>query len=637
MTLPAATKPTPTVTLNPRATAPEVPTPSPTVNAELTKIVRRDDDDYLETRPLDFRLISRLMGFMSPYATRRNWLLVAALLRAFQLPALTWVLAAVINGPIQRGDTQGVIWGAVGFGVLAIFTQVTMHFRQRLALELGEDVVFDLRNAIFAHLQTMPMSYFHKTKVGRIIGRMVSDIEDVRIGVQEVMFVSLVALGQMLVAAACMLWFDAVLFLIVLGMAPILWGINRYFHSKLSVVLRQMRESFSRVTATLAESVIGIRVTQGFVRQEENARLFGNLVKDHSRYNTAVQHTHGLFLPLLELNTQVFIALLLVIGGWRVLNQSSQANVGELVGFFFMANVFFSPLTILGNQYNQAMTAMAGAERLFVLLDLEPEWKDAPDAIELPRYEGRVEFQNVTFGYDPQRPILHDISFVATPGQTVALVGPTGSGKSSIINLLSKFYLPQSGRVLVDGHDLLTITSASLHRSFGIVLQQNFLFQGTVAQNIRFSKPTATDEELQDVCRRLDCLDLIESLPSGFETQVGERGNHLSLGQRQMVCFARALLADPRLLILDEATSSIDVKTEHRLQTALSVLLRGRTSFVVAHRLSTIRNADLVLALDHGRIIERGTHDELIAQQGFYARLFERFSRATSLSVDHTD
>jgi ATP-binding cassette subfamily B protein len=600
---------------------------------ELTKIVRRDDDDYLETRPLDFRLISRLMGFMTPYASKRNWLIVSAFLRAFQLPGLTWVIAAVINGPIERGDSSGVVWGAIGFGLLAIFTQVTMHFRQRLALELGEAVVFDLRNAIFAHLQRMPMSYFHKTKVGRIIGRMVSDIEDVRVGVQEVMFVSLVALGQMLVAAACMLWFDPVLFLIVLGLAPILWSINRYFHHKLSIVLRQMRESFSRVTATLAESVIGIRVTQGFVRQQENARLFGDLVKDHSRFNTAVQHTHGLFLPLLELNTQIFIALLLVIGGWRVLNHSGHTNVGELVGFFMMANVFFSPLTILGNQYNQAMTAMAGAERLFVLLDLQPEWTDSPTATDVATIDGKVQFENVTFGYDPNRPVLHEISFVAQPGQTVALVGPTGSGKSSIINLLSKFYLPQAGRVLIDERDLLEIRGESLHRKFGIVLQQNFLFQGTVAENIRFSRPDATDDDLQDVCRRLDCLDLIQSLPKGFDTEVGERGNHLSLGQRQMVCFARALLADPRLLILDEATSSIDVKTEYRLQTALSVLLKGRTSFVVAHRLSTIRNADLVLVLDHGRIIERGTHDELIEQQGFYARLFERFSRATQYEL----
>lgn len=599
------------------------------VSAGLTRIVRKDED-YIDSRPLDFRLISRLMGFMRPYARQRNVLLVAAVLRSFQLPALSWVLAAVIHGPIDRGDTNGVIWGAIGFALLAIFTQITMHYRQRLALEMGEAVVFDLRNAIFAHLQRMPMSYFHKTKVGRIISRMVSDIEDVRVGVQEVLFVSLVALGQMLVSAACMIWFDSALFLIVLGLAPILWSVNRYFHKKLSIVLRQMRESFSRVTATLAESVLGIRVTQGFVRQEENAKLFEDLVTDHSRYNTTVQRTHGLYLPLLELNTQIFIALLLVIGGWRVLNSNGHANVGELVGFFFMANVFFSPLTILGNQYNQAMTAMAGAERLFALLDLEPEWTDAADAVNIETVRGKVEFLDVTFAYEPEHPVLREVQFTAEAGQTIALVGHTGSGKTTIINLLAKFYLPQMGRILIDGQDLNHIRSESLHRHLGIVLQQNFLFQGTVASNIRFAKPDATDQEIQKVCRELNCLDMFQALPKGFDTEVGERGGRLSLGQRQMVCFARALLANPQLLILDEATSSIDVKTERLLQSALAVLLRGRTSFVVAHRLSTIRDADLVLVMDHGRIIEQGNHDQLIRQNGAYARLFDKFSRSVS-------
>jgi ATP-binding cassette subfamily B protein len=592
----------------------------------LTKLGQHED--HVDSRPLDFRLIARLMEFMRPYARQRNWLLVAVVLRAIQLPALSWVLAAVIDGPIQRSDVNGVVWGAAAFAFLAIFTQVTMHFRQRYALELGEAVVFDLRNAIFAHLQTMPMSYFHKTKVGRIISRMISDIEDVRIGVQEVLFVSLVAVGQMGVAAAFMIWLDPVLFLLVLGMAPILWGINRYFHRKLSVLLRQMRESFSRVTATLVESVIGIRVTQGFVRQQENARLFHQLVTDHSRYNTAVMRTHGLFLPLVELNTQVFVSLLLVIGGWRVLSSGNATDVGELVGFFFMANVFFAPLTILGNQYNQAMTAMAGAERLFSLLDRQPEWQDAPDALPVVRLEGRVEFDEVSFAYDPGRPVLHKISFVAQPGQTIALVGHTGSGKTSIINLLAKFYLPTTGRVLIDGQDLNRLQTKSLHTQFGLVLQQNFLFMGTVADNIRFAKPGATMEELLRVCRRLDCLDLMESLPQGFDTLVGERGGQLSQGERQMVCFARALLADPRLLILDEATSSIDPQTEVRLQRALNVLLSGRTSFVVAHRLSTIRHADQVLVLDHGHLIERGTHSELVAAAGAYSKLYERFAKA---------
>src|SRR5262245_35021976 len=284
----------------------------------LTRVSGGDDEEVRQ-RPLEFRLIARIMQFTRPYAAMRAGLLVAVILRSLQLPALTWVIAAVINGPIARGDVSGVIWGAVGFLVLALSTQLVMHYRQRWALELGEAVVCELRGVLFEHLQRMPLSWFHRTKVGRVISRMQSDIEDVRVGVQEVLFVSLVQLGQMLVAAACMLWYDPPLFLIVLGLAPLIWAINRHFHRKLSHALRAMRESFSRVTATLAESVIGIRVTQGFVRQQENARIFHDLATDHSHYNTSVHRTHGLFLPLLDLNNQFFIAVLLIVGGYRVL------------------------------------------------------------------------------------------------------------------------------------------------------------------------------------------------------------------------------------------------------------------------------------------------------------------------------
>lgn len=594
----------------------------------LTRMGRRDEPE-VHQRPLDFRLISRLMEYTRPYATKRNWLAVLVILRSIQLPGLTWCLAAVVNGPIADRDVVGLAWGAAGFLLLAISTQIVMHYRQLLALELGENVVTDLRNAIFRHLQIMPMGYFNRTKVGRIISRMIGDIEDVRIGVQEVLFVSLVQLGQMLVAAAFMLWYDWQLFLLVLGLAPILWGLNRAFHRRLSHSLRVLRESFSRITATLAESVLGIRVTQGFVRQEENARQFGALVEDHSRYSTVVMRTQGLFLPLLDLNSQVFLAALLLIGGGRVLAAEPSMTLGELVGFMFMANLFFAPITVLGNQYNQAMTAMAGAERLFHVLDTPPEWEDDADATAAPPFAGRVDFENVTFGYDPARPVVHEISFTVEPGQTVALVGHTGSGKTSIINLLSKFYQPQSGRILLDGQDLRLLTGSSVRSQMGIVLQQNFLFQGTVAENIRFARPDATDDELRTVCERLGFWDMVSSLPQGLDTPVGERGAQLSLGQRQLVCFARALLADPRILILDEATSSIDVQTEHRLQEALQQLVTGRTSFVVAHRLSTIRNADLVLVLDHGRIVERGKHLDLLASGGIYADMYRHFVQAS--------
>jgi ATP-binding cassette subfamily B protein len=319
------------------------------------------------------------------------------------------------------------------------------------------------------------------------------------------------------------------------------------------------------------------------------------------------------------------VAALLVVGGYQVLSPGATTDVGDLVGFFFMATMFFSPITVLGNQYNQALTSMAGAERVFKLLDSPPEWVDAADAVDLPRVAGRVEFCGVSFGYERDRLVLHEIDLLARPGETIALVGETGSGKTSMINLLAKFYQPNSGRILIDGHDLASVRSSSLRRQLALVLQQNFLFAGTVLENIRAGRRGASDAECTQAAFRLGCLDLLEALPQGLETEVGERGGNLSHGQRQLVCFARALLADPKILVLDEATSSIDMVTEARIQTALRRLLDGRTSFVIAHRLSTIRDADQVLVLDGGRVVERGTHDELLRCGGAYSALYERF------------
>jgi ATP-binding cassette subfamily B protein len=592
--------------------------------------IRRAEDREAEQHPLEMRLILRLLEYTRPYASKRNWLVLLVVLRSIQLPGLTWLTAAVITGPVQSHDVRGVALGVLAFTALALSTQLVMHFRQRLALELGEAVVYDLRNDVFAQLQRLPMSFFNQTKLGRIISRMTSDVENVRIGVQEVLFVSIVQLGQMLVAAGFMLWYDPALFLVVLAAAPLLWVINKHFHRRLSGALRDVQESFSRVTATLAESVNGVRVTQGFVRQVTNAELFGDLVADHSQYNMNVTRLQSVFLPLLDLNSQLCFAALMLVGGYRVLYVGG-AELGSLVGFLLMANLFFSPIAVLGNQYNQALTAMAGAERVFKLLDSRPEWTDAPDARNLPAIDGRVEFRNLSFGYQRDRLVLRGINFACEPGQTIALVGHTGSGKTSITNLIAKFYLPTSGELLIDGHEIREITSGSLHRQIGIVLQLNFLFGGTVMDNIRFGRPEASDAEVVEAVRKLECLDLLEdALPRGLMTQVGERGGSLSLGQRQLVCFARAMLADPRILILDEATSSVDTITEARLQTALFALLKGRTSFVVAHRLSTIRHADQVLVLDQGRIIERGNHFTLLAADGAYAELYRSFARASA-------
>lgn len=593
---------------------------------------RKDDEREPDKRPLDVGLITRLISYMRPYAWKRNVLFVCVLLRAIQLPLVAWTTAAVISGPITQWQSHAqpvpaILLGALGLAVLALSTQVVFHFRQRYALEMGEAVIHDLRREIFTHLQQMPMSFYNKTKIGRIISRVTSDCEALRVGVQDVLFVSLVGIFQMLVAGALMLYHDWVLFSVVVAMAPFLFLLNRVFRKKLSTAYRVVQESFSRLTATLAESINGVRVTQGYVRQDVNAGLFRELLDWHGDNVVKAVRREGLLLPLLELNSQIFIVALLLIGGYRVLSPDIRMPVDNLVYFFFLANSFFSPIQILGNQYNQALTAMAGAERVFALLDRQPEWTDVENAETLPPVIGAVELKDVTFGYDPERPVLHEINLSAEPGQTIALVGRTGSGKSSIINLIARFYLPQQGQVLIDGRDTRLVSGDSLHHQMGLVLQQNFLFSGTVKENIRVGRPEATDDEVVLACVQLDCLDMLATLPEGLETQVGERGAQLSLGQRQLVCFCRALLANPRILILDEATSSVDTLTELRIQTALAKLLAGRTSFVVAHRLSTIRKADQVLVLEDGRIIERGNHLELIARGGPYAGMVRQFAQ----------
>lgn len=611
------------------ATAPADRAAAPATQRAIKKLsitAPRKDEREPDKRPLELKLITRLIGYMRPYAVRRNWLIAMVIIRSIQLPLIAWTIGSIIEGPIaHHAPLSAILWGAFGLLVLAGSTQIVFHFRQRLALELGEAVIHDLRQEIYEHLQRMPMSFYNKTKIGRIISRVTSDCEALRVGVQDVLFVSLVGVGQILTAAALMAYYDWALFSVVVAMSPVLWVMNRVFRRKLSVAYRTIQESMSRVTSTLAESINGIRVTQAYVREKTNAGLFGELMEWHGSNVVKAVRVEGLLMPLLELNSQTFIAALLLVGGYRVLNHDMPA--GDLIRFFFLANIFFSPIQILGNQYNQALTAMAGAERVFGMLDRQPEWQDAPDAQPLPPIRGQVELRNITFGYDAERPVLHEINLLAVPGQTVALVGRTGSGKTSIINLIARFYLPQSGQVLIDGHDTRQITGDSLHHQMGLVLQHNFLFTGTILENIRVGKPDATDKEVIAAVRALDCLDMLEALPEGLQTQVGERGAQLSLGQRQLVCFARAMVADPRILILDEATSSVDTLTEIRIQQALAKLLSGRTSFVVAHRLSTIRSADQILVLENGRIIQRGTHAELLAQGGEYALLVEQFAR----------
>ncbi|HWB53017.1 MAG TPA: ABC transporter ATP-binding protein [Tepidisphaeraceae bacterium] len=530
----------------------------------------------------------------------------------------------------QAGQIEHIAW-VIGIWAVLIAASV---FLQRLTILImtwaGESVQFDVRRKLFSHLQTLSMSYYDKTRLGRIISRCTSDVGAMReVNVWGIW--NIVANAMMVVIAAIfLLQTDWRIFVAICWLGPVIYLANVFYKMRAMVLQQIAREGYTRISTNLAENITGMRVVMAFNRQVPNLRAFNALQEKNTRNNVNVARINGVYQPLLQIITFMGRVIILAYGGYLVVSGTMSSGrpitVGSVVECYLYWDWFMNPIINFGSFYTaNIMPGMVGVERILNLLDTKPDVVDQPEAKPLPQIVGHVKFENVTFGYKPERTVLHDVNFEAIPGSTTALVGATGSGKSSIISLIARFYQPQAGRVLVDGHDIRYVTGDSLHQQMGLVLQVNYLFTGSVLDNIRYAKPEATRAQIIEAAKALGTYDIISSLSNGFDTEVGERGGNMSLGQRQLICFTRAYLSDPRIFMLDEATSSVDTATELLVQRSLERLLRGRTTFIVAHRLSTIKRADQILVIDAGRIIERGNHRELLAHGGKYAQLYHEF------------
>ena len=496
------------------------------------------------------------------------------------------------------------------------------------AIRVGQGAMNDLRLAVFEHIQRLSLNYFDKTHQGRIIARADTDVDSLdRIltwGANQMLASSLTLIG----VVALMLQYDWRLCLAVSAVLPPLFVATRLFHKFGLEAHRKVRAQTSRLTAAMAENIAGVRVVQAFSREEENLSRFQQLHETHNDLALAAARVFHTYMPFLGFMSGLGTLIILSYGGSLVLRQ--EITVGELAAFALYIGMFFGPIQTMGDLYNAILSTAASAERIFQLLDTEPQVRNRAGATPLPVIRGHVVFEDVWFRYDTTPAdtwVLKGIHLDARPGQTVALVGHTGSGKTSIISLIARFYEPQRGRVTIDGIDLQEATVESLHEQIGIVTQENFLFTGTVMENLKFGKPGATDEEAMAAATTLGTHEIILRFADGYQTKVSERGGNFSAGERQLLTFTRAMVAQSRILILDEATSAVDVQTERLIQHALEELFARRTCFVVAHRLSTVRHAHQIMVLDHGGIVERGTHDELLAKGGHYAKLHAEFVR----------
>lgn len=541
-----------------------------------------------------------------------------------------YLIGVAIDRFIKGGDLIGLGWISIALLVVNVAMWQAQYWQVWSMSWAGQQILYHLSADMFSHLQKLSLSFYDHTQIGRVMSRLQSDI-DVLEGMLSSGLLSMLGSVIALVGIiGTMLAMNVKLALLSFTVLPIMFVIAGFWQRFAQRSFRQTRAAISLVNATLQENISGMRVIQSLVREDRNKAEFEELNAYNRDTNLHSSRIAALVLPLVEVVAALAIALAVVFGGIMVAR--GEIQIGILVAFTLYINRFFDPIRDLSQQYTQLQRAGVAAERIFQVLSMPIQIVDKPGAYELPPIKGEVEFRDVVFGYKRNHPVLHGLNLSAQPGQTVAIVGPTGAGKSTIASLIARFYEIEDGAVLIDGHDVRNVTQKSLRSQIGIVLQEPFLFTGTIRENIRYGRLNASDEEVEEAAQVVGAHDLIVQLPDGYNTVIRERGRNLSVGQRQLISFARALLADPRILILDEATANIDTLTELLVQQGLRRLLHGRTAFVIAHRLSTIKGADSIVVLQAGRIIEQGTHEELLQREGVYASLYAMGFRHTGSS-----
>ncbi len=577
---------------------------------------RVDDWSWRRTR----HRLAMLLRLARPYS-RRTALAIITLV-GYTLVALLppYLVKLAVDDGIATGDLETLSVIVAAFLAAGLTAFALSSAQTYFTGWVGERALADLRIQLFDHLQRLSLGYYERNRTGAIISRITNDVEAldqlVTDGISSLVQNSLVLVGT----AVVLFLLDWRLALATLIVLPLMAVVTAWFRSRSNRAYRRVRERLGLVTATLAEDISGMRVVQSFSREPTSQATFRGVNERYREANYETVLLSGVYFPVVDVLASVATAIVLGLGGALVLDGS--LTIGTLLAFTLYLSNFFDPVQQLSQLYNTFLSATAALDRIATVLDEEPEVVDSPGASNLPEIHGRVHFERVRFGYGSLPDVLHDFELDVPPGTTVALVGHTGAGKSTIAKLLTRFYDPRSGRITIDGHDLRDVTQSSLRRQLGIVPQEGFLFSGTIADNIAFGRPAAPRSAIEAAAEAVGADRFIADLPEGYDTQVGERGFKLSLGQRQLVAFARALLADPRVLILDEATSSVDIGTERRIESGLRRLLSGRTAFVIAHRLSTIRGADVIVVLDHGRIVEQGSHDDLMEARGPYTRLY---------------